>query len=89
MNAEEWENYPFPGVSPLIGYPIQNGQPRNHIQTNNKSTLSGLYLYNCVYITTIVKEAIDLRVWLGVHGKSWRVESWKELREGERKGKVM
>lgn len=77
MNAEEWENYPFPWVSPLIGYPIQNGLHWTHIQTNSKNTLSRLYLYNCVYITTIIKEAIDLSV-VG--------DTWEKLESGVLEG---
>lgn len=45
MTAER-EREPFPGMRPLIGYPIQSGQDFSHIQTRNKiGLLMFIYIF--------------------------------------------
>lgn len=47
-----WEKvkYPLPGMSLLIGYPIQSDQPWNHMHTTKMNPSGLLYVYMCVCI---------------------------------------
>lgn len=75
-------------VIPLLGCPIQSGQHRNHIHTNNKHKLCRLQiLCLCIHIRAHVydinkeKEAINLRT--GGICRELEEETWEGLEGGK------